>query len=147
MGNGIFYTDTGSGRPVIFIHGYCETHHIWDEYSRKLSKSHRIITIDLPGFGKTPLPTHPFTLEDIAASIHEQLTILGVGQHVMIGHSLGGYIALAYVKKFPDEIRGFGLFHSSALADTPEKKETRTKLIDFISEKGVPPFIQNFIPS
>jgi pimeloyl-ACP methyl ester carboxylesterase len=147
MEHWIFYTDAGSGLPVVFIHGYCETHHIWDEYSRKLSKSHRVITIDLPGFGKTPLPAHQFTLEDIAASIHELLTILGAGHHVMIGHSLGGYITLAYVKKYSEEIRGFGLFHSSALADSPDKKETRTKLIDFISENGVPPFIQNFIPS
>ncbi len=145
--NEIFYTSTGTGPPVVLLHGYCETHHVWDEFIRKLSKTNRIIAIDLPGFGRSPLSGDRFSLSDIADQVHELITGLGAGQHVMIGHSMGGYITLAYAGKYMNEIRGFGLFHSNALEDTPEKRENRTRLIDFIDEKGVPPFIHNFIPS
>ena len=147
MGSEIFYTTAGSGLPVGLIHGYCETHHVWDDFTRKLTKTNRVIAIDLPGFGRSVPAQYPFSLTDIAEKIHELIVSLDAIQHVMIGHSLGGHITLAYTRKYMNEVRGFGLFHSTALTDTPEKKQNRTKLIDFIDKKGVPPFIHNFIPS
>jgi pimeloyl-ACP methyl ester carboxylesterase len=146
MKNDLFYIDTGSGPPVVLLHGNCETHHIWDEFIRKLSKSHRIIAPDLPGFGESSLPDDKFSLADIAQILHDLLKRLAI-QPVMIGHSLGGYITLAYVKFYPGELKGFGMFHSSAYADSIEKKENRSKLIEFIEKNGVRPFINSFIPS
>ena len=147
MKNGIFYNDSGSGQPVVFLHGFCESHRLWSNLAPKLIHSFRVITIDLPGFGKSPLPESSFSLTDIAVQIHDMLNEIGAQHPVLIGHSMGGYITLAYAKKYTTELRGFGLFHSSAYADTSEKKEDRTRLIDFIRENGVVPFLGTFIPS
>ena len=147
MSNNIFYSDAGTGQAVVFLHGFCESHKLWNNIVPKLSHSFRIITIDMPGFGKTPLPENTFSLTDIATQIHDMLAGIGVQHPVIIGHSLGGYITLAYAKKFTGELKGFGLFHSSAYADVPEKKESRTKLIDFIEKNGIVPFLGTFFPS
>jgi pimeloyl-ACP methyl ester carboxylesterase len=147
MKNEIFFTDTGSGLPVILIPGYCETHRIWDEFSRKLSRWFRVITIDLPGFGESAQPPVPFTLNDIAGMIHDLVMELKPGPQVLIGHSLGGYVTLAYARQYENELRGFGLFHSTAYADSQEKKESRTRLIGIIEETGAAAFIRNFFPS
>ncbi len=147
MNSEIFYQEAGSGQPVVFIHGYCETHKIWDAFIPKLVHSFRIISPDLPGFGKSPLPDGIFSLGDIACNLHDLLVEIRAENPILIGHSLGGYISLAYVKKYPSEVKGFGLFHSNALEDTPEKKENRTKLIGLIDKNGSIPFIRSFIPS
>lgn len=147
MNNDIAFYDTGAGQPVVFIHGFCETHKLWNQIVPKLVHSFRVITLDLPGFGRSPLPEDGFSLSDVAGKIHDLLVSLGITAPVMIGHSLGGYITLAYANRYESEVRGFGLFHSSAYADTPEKKENRTKLIDFIRQDGVRPFLHSFIPS
>ena len=147
MSNNIFYNDSGSGLPVVFLHGLCETHNLWNQIAPKLNHSFRTITLDLPGFGSSPLPDIQFSLTDIAEMIHNLLTGIGIKNPVLIGHSLGGYITLAYAKKYNLELRGFGLFHSSAYSDTDEKKENRTKLIDFIEQQGVMPFLSTFFPT
>ena len=143
----IFYDERGEGTPVVLLHGYCETHWIWESLAEKLKLNHRVILIDLPGFGESILDQSHFELSDIASKIHELLVRINVDKHVLIGHSLGGYIALAYARLFPDSVTGLGLFHSSVFEDSPEKKENRTKLIDFIHIHGVKPFIKTFIPS
>ena len=147
MSNNIFFNDSGSGQAVVFLHGFCETHKLWNNFVPKLNHSFRVITPDLPGFGKSPLPDAPFSLTDIADQLHDMLESIGVEHPVLIGHSLGGYTTLAYAKKYAAELKGFGLFHSSAYADMPEKKENRTKLIDFIEHNGVVPFLGTFFPS
>lgn len=147
MNPGIFYTDTGTGLPVIFIHGYCETHRVWDYAIPQLSRSFRVVAIDLPGFGKSPLPESGFSLADIASMTHDLLARLGITGPVMIGHSLGGYMTLAYTGKYRGELKGLGLFHSTAYADTPDKKQNRTRLIDFIGINGTESFLRTFIPS
>ncbi|MGB0521879.1 MAG: alpha/beta fold hydrolase, partial [Flammeovirgaceae bacterium] len=83
------------------------------------------------------------TLLDYAADLHETLEELGIRKHTLIGHSLGGYVALAYAQNHADCLAGLGLFHSTAFADPEPKKETRTKSIDFIKQYGAATFIQN----
>ena len=143
----IFYSEAGKGVPVVFLHGYCETSMIWKEFKDYLSRRNRVITIDMPGFGKSPRLNYAFSLQDIAAEIKEVLDEKRVTSFVMIGHSLGGYVALAFAREFPFALKGLGLFHSSVFEDTPDKKENRTKLIEFIKSNGVKPFIKTFVPS
>jgi len=143
----IFYSEAGKGLPIIFLHGYCETSFIWKDFKNYLARRNRVITIDLPGFGKSSRVNYAFSLKDIAAEIKQLLDEKKVSAAVMIGHSLGGYIALAYAKQFPFALKGLGLFHSNIFADPPEKKENRTKLIEFIKSNGVKPFIKTFMPS
>lgn len=142
-----FYSDTGEGLPVVFLHGYCETSDIWSDLQQKLYRDFRIISIDLPGFGGSDLPEYTFSLKDIAREIKLFLDSIGVKEYILIGHSLGGYIALSFAMQFDENLLGLGLFHSSVFADDEEKKENRTKLMHYIGKNGVKTFIRTFIPS
>jgi pimeloyl-ACP methyl ester carboxylesterase len=144
--NGIFYTDTGSGLPVILIHGFCETHEVWSELANDLSAGHRVICIDLPGFGFSDLPSGTFSILSVAEEVNRLLESLTISKCVAVGHSLGGYVTLAMVESNPTLFSGFGLFHSTAYPDSDEKKLSRNKVIEFVNTHSVAPFIQSFIP-
>ena len=143
----IFYFEAGNGFPLIFLHGFCESSNIWKELSEKLSNEYRIICPDLPGFGKSPLPENEFSLSEIGDQIVDWAKKMGVEQAILIGHSLGGYISLEILRKHPAFAKAIGLFNSSAFKDSDEKKEIRNKLIEFIGEHGVEPFLKTFVPS
>ena len=132
---------------MIFLHGYCESNMIWEGLSLALSDEFRIICPDLPGFGKSPLPEKPFSLAEIGDTIIDWAKNLGLTQAVVIGHSLGGYTSLEMLRHHADFVPGIGLFNSSAFADPDEKKENRNKLIEFIRQNGVEPFLKTFVPS
>lgn len=143
----LFYKDVGQGKPVVLLHGFLETHQIWDHFSQQLSKDYRVISFDLPGFGKSPLPVKsPFSLSDIASQLISCLQKLTNEKISVIGHSLGGYVTLAMVERAPELFSSFGLFHSTAFADSQEKKESRSKTIDFVNRNGALAFTSNFIP-
>ncbi|NBP67396.1 MAG: alpha/beta hydrolase [Cytophagia bacterium] len=143
----LFYSDSGKGKPVVLLHGFLETNLIWKRFAENLSTEYRVIAFDLPGFGQSPLPEKkPFTLDDIAFQISKALDELGLKDVFLIGHSLGGYVSLAMVNARPDFFSGFCLFHSTALADSTEKKEARTKTIDFVLKNGALAFTSNFVP-
>ncbi len=142
----VHFEESGKGYPVIFIHGYGETQHIWKTFREKLSTKYRVLTPDLPGFGQSdPLPYDP-SIDMVADSIYDWLKKKNIPECIIIGHSLGGYVVLEIAKKFPNIISGIGLLHSSALADSEEKKEGRDKSIEFIQKHGVPKFIESFVP-
>lgn len=142
----IFHLELGKGPVVLLIHGYCETHVVWKDLGTKLSENFRVIIPDLPGFGNSDsLPT-PFSMETVAETLWKKLDSLAVNDLVVIGHSLGGYVALAMAAIYHKRIRGLGLFHSTALPDSAEKKENRNKVIDFVGRNGVGPFMDTFVP-
>ena len=130
---------------VVFVHGFCENKEIWRSFVPELSQNYRVICIDLPGFGENPPLTSPVTIGDLSEPIYNLLQTLGVEQCVMIGHSMGGYVSLAFAEKFPRRLCGLGLFHSTAYADTQEKKLARNKTIEFIERYGVPEFVEEFV--
>ncbi|MFC4870342.1 alpha/beta fold hydrolase [Negadavirga shengliensis] len=142
----IAYTDMGQGGPVVLIHGFCETKEIWADFQKALSGSHRVVCPDLPGFGESPLPKTSFDLEYIASKLYDWMKAIGLRSPTVIGHSLGGYVALALAKKAGDELHALGLFHSTAFADSEEKKESRNKTIAFLEKNGTKPFVKSFIP-
>ncbi len=142
-----FFYETGKGFPVVFLHGFCESNQIWNNLSDELSNTFRIICPDLPGFGQSPLPDHKFSLEEIGDSIVSWLKGKDISKCIVIGHSLGGYISLEILRKHPDFVNAIGLFNSSAFGDAEDKKENRSKLIEFIDGYGVEPFIKTFVPS
>lgn len=129
------------------IHGFCETNEIWCQLTPLLSTNLSVYVPDLPGFGKSELLPGPFSIEDVARQMWNWLDATKVEKPILIGHSLGGYVALAMGRQRPDAVRGLGLFHSTALEDAPEKKENRNKVIEFISRHGVDPFLDTFVPS
>ncbi|MEO7990816.1 MAG: alpha/beta hydrolase [Chryseolinea sp.] len=136
----------GQGKPIILLHGFPMNQTVWEDFIPLLSDTHKVITVDLPGFGKSPLSQLPFTIDQIADSLLSWLSTEKISGATVIGHSLGGYVALAMVDKKPELFSGLGLFHSTALADSEEKKESRLKVVDFIRKNGVLGFTSNFIP-
>lgn len=143
----ICYNTSGKGLPVVLLHGFAEDSTIWDNQVEFLRDRIRLIIPDLPGSGKSEMITKKNTgIEEYADCIKEILSAENIERCVMIGHSMGGYITLAFAEKYPEALISFGLFHSSAYADDDLKKETRKKAIGFIKEHGAFPFLQTSIP-
>lgn len=143
----LFFYESGEGFPVVFIHGFCESSTIWKSLSKELSEGFRVICPDLPGFGNSPLPENDFSLEEIGDYLVAWLKGHNIKKCIVIGHSLGGYIALEILRKHPDFVKAIGLFNSSAFEDPSDKKENRNKLITFIEAHGVDLFLKTFVPS
>lgn len=141
-----FFREEGGGRPVVFLHGFCETHEIWKDFIAPISVHHRVITPDLPGFGKSEIGGDSFTIDQVADVMSDWLIENRIHESIVIGHSLGGYVALSLIARHPQLFTGFGLFHSTAFADSEEKKESRNKVIDFVRKNGVHPYIDTFVP-
>lgn len=142
----VFYTDEGKGFPVVLLHGFCETHEVWNRFSKSLSTDFRVISVDLPGFGSSKILPEGFSIADAASQVIALLNELKISKSIVIGHSLGGYVTLAMVKQKTELFAGFGLFHSTAYADSEERKASRNKVIEFVYKNGVAAFIETFIP-
>lgn len=142
----IIFSDSGEGDPVIFLHGFCESKEVWAAFQERLSKNYRTIAPDIPGFGDSPAGNASILMGEAADELHDWLQGLDVNSSVLIGHSMGGYLALAYAKKYPEKVRALGLFHSTVFEDTEEKKAMRGKTIEFIRKNGMTPFLENFVP-
>jgi len=138
-----------SGKKValVLLHGFCEDKTLWNHIIPSLTCNGEIIALNLPGFGNTSLPTNNISLNDIASIIKKELVSKGVDQCVCIGHSLGGYITLALKSQFPEFVKAIGLIHSTAFADTPDKKEARYKLVTFLDNHNASSFLSSFAPS
>lgn len=143
---GTAYEVIGQGSPVMLIHGFPLDHSLWEKQRTALSKDHKLLLPDLPGTGKSPLP-NPLGMEEMAASLREILLQEKIEKCVLIGHSMGGYVALAFAEKYPELLSGLGLFHSTAYADNETKKNGRRKAIKMIEEYGPERFLRNMIPN
>lgn len=143
----ISFTKEGTGRPIILLHGFCETKEMWKTFSKDLSTSYTVYCPDMPGFGDSPMPTDELNLEMVAVWLAEWIEEQKVQQPVIIGHSLGGYVTLALAELMGSSIRGIGLFHSTALPDSKEKQKVRNKTITFLKKHGVDKFMDSFVPA
>ncbi|MBN8702298.1 MAG: alpha/beta hydrolase [Bacteroidetes bacterium] len=125
----IRYTSSGKGRAVVLLHGFLESSAMWTDVVKKLARTNRVITIDLLGHGETPSIGYVHTMELIAASVKHVLDKLKLRKYVLIGHSMGGYVALAFAELHSNNLAGIGLFHSTGQPDTEEKKKNRDRAI------------------
>ncbi len=142
----LHFTQQGFGKKVlVLIHGFCEDNTIWQNLMPTLSKYYKVIAPDLGGFGNSAnLLPQDVTIEDLAEQVKNLLDELEIKKCIMIGHSLGGYVALAYAQKYAQNLEGLGLFHSSALPDNEAKKRNRNQTTFFIQKNGVNPFADDF---
>ncbi|HWZ22501.1 MAG TPA: alpha/beta hydrolase [Cytophagaceae bacterium] len=140
------YNDTGHGYPLVLLHGFCENRSLWKYCEKTLALHYRVIAPDLPGFGESRLEEPQVSMDYFAEQIKILLDDLKIKKCVMIGHSLGGYVVLAFAEKYETRLTGMGMFHSTAFADTEEKKENRNKTITFIEKHGVSVFAESFVP-
>ncbi|MDN4164494.1 alpha/beta hydrolase [Cytophagales bacterium LB-30] len=141
----IAYTEMGAGYPVVLLHGFCENKSMWETLQTELSADYRVICPDIPGFGDSPA-LKEVSMESAAAALYDWLKAKDIFECIFIGHSLGGYITLAIEEAYPNFLKAYGLFHSSALADAPEKKEARDKTIASVKQYGKEAFLKTFIP-
>jgi pimeloyl-ACP methyl ester carboxylesterase len=150
----VFYRVYGKGKPVILLHGFAEDGNIWNRQINALKENYLLIIPDLPGSGESEILQGTCTLKDYAEVVKAIANEVifkneeeNENQFSLIGHSMGGYITLAFAEKYPELLNSFGLFHSSAFADTEEKKATRRKGIAFIKKNGTEAFLKTSIPN
>lgn len=142
----IHFFEKGAGQPLILIHGFCETGNMWLDFAEALSNEFRVLCPDLPGIGNSPISSERLSLEEVAGSLEEWLEANQVEYPIVIGHSLGGYVALALLELMGNRIKGIGLFHSTAFADDADKKAMRNRTISFLKKNGVEKFVTSFVP-
>ena len=140
------YRIFGKGYPLILVHGFCDDEQVWESFVPYLGPDIQVIAPQLPGAGKGEYPSS-LSLEKMAEFIREIISVEKLYKPVLIGHSMGAYVSLAFAEKYVDLLGGLGLFHSHPLADTEAAREARQKSIDFLKRHGTPPFVKEFIPN
>lgn len=128
----IRYNDLGDGHVIVLLHGYLESLDVWSEFADELAKNYRIILIDLPGHGKSDVYSDEHSMDFMADVLKHVLDDAKVEKCFLTGHSMGGYVALAFLESYPHYLSGFSLFHSSPFGDTPEKIINREREIELV---------------
>lgn len=123
------YTDSGKGTAVVLLHGYLENQLMWQDFIADFSKKYRVITIDLLGHGNTQPLNYVQTMEDNAEVVLAVLNELRIRKAILVGHSMGGYVALAFADLFPNIVKGIALVNSTAKADSAGRKQNRDRAI------------------
>jgi pimeloyl-ACP methyl ester carboxylesterase len=146
-GQPVYYRMEGKGEPVVLVHGFAEDGTVWENQIAFLKDRYQLIIPDLPGSGQSPFNDANWSMEYFADCIRAILDAEKISTVSMIGHSMGGYITLAFADAWPDRLRTFGLFHSTAFADSEEKKTARRRGIEFIQQNGAAKFLEQSIPN
>lgn len=121
----LFYTDEGSGPVVVLLHGFLENHKMWGTVTNHLKLTHRLIKVDLPGHGKSEVLEQENTMQAMADAVAHLLKQLKINTVALVGHSMGGYVALAFAKAYPALTTGVFLLNSTPHADSDERKQLR----------------------
>ncbi|MGZ9225059.1 MAG: alpha/beta fold hydrolase [Anaerolineales bacterium] len=140
------YTRRGKGSPLVLLHGYPLDHHLWDDVAPLLEDTFDLILPDLRGFGESTTVDSPYTMDDYASDTAGLLDQLGIQKAAIVGHSMGGYVALAFARLYPERVSGLGLVSSQVLADPPDRKEGRYKSAADVSEKGIGGVVETMAP-
>ena len=145
----LHYRSAGKGFPVILIHGFGEDSSVWNHQAEFLKDFCRVIIPDLPGTGLSHYNQESAvcTMESMASDIQGLLDHENISSCLVFGHSMGGYITLAFAELFPQYLNGFGLVHSTAYADSEEKKKNRLRSMEVIEEYGGYAFLKTTIPN
>ena len=140
------YTRAGEGTPLVLVHGYPLDHTIWYDMVAALENDFMLILPDLRGFGLTGVAESQFTIADMSSDIAGLLDHLGIDKVNIAGHSMGGYVALAFARHYPQRVLGLGLVSSQAPADTPERKQGRYTAAEEILKNGVQSVAESMTP-
>lgn len=140
------YTDAGSGAPVVLIHGYPFNRSLWNEQVEALSGKYRVVAPDLRGFGESDSSSGPVTMNRMAQDVAQLMDQLDIPQAVIGGLSMGGYVALAFCKQFPERVRAVVLADTRAQADTEEAKKTRAEQAEKALSEGMAGIADAMLP-
>jgi len=128
------YKDQGTGQAVVLLHGYLESLEVWDAFANELALHYRVISIDIPGHGESGIIAAYHSMDEMAEAAVEVLDELNINKCFMVGHSMGGYVTMAFASNFRNRLSGFCLMHSAPFADTEEKKQNRDREITMVRE-------------
>jgi 3-oxoadipate enol-lactonase len=140
------YARRGDGPPLVLLHGFPLDHHLWDEVVPLLEDTFDVILPDLRGFGESTTVDSPYSMDDYASDIAALLDQLEIQKAAIVGHSMGGYVALAFARLYPERVSGLGLVSSQVLADAPERKEGRYKSAADVSANGIGSVVEAMTP-
>ncbi len=130
----ISYSDSGKGTAIVLLHGFLENSSMWDYFIPEFSKKYRVISIDLLGHGNTEPMGYIHSMEDNADVVHAVLSELKIRKAVFVGHSMGGYVALAFAELYADNVKGIVLLNSTSRADSEERKTNRDRAIKAVKQ-------------
>lgn len=117
---------------VVLLHGYLESMLVWEEFIPLIYKSVRVITLDLPGHGISEVKGSVHTMDYLADVVSAALKSLGIAKAYIVGHSMGGYVALALCERHPEQVAGVVLLHSTPNPDSEEKRKNREREIALV---------------
>ncbi len=136
----------GKGDTIVLLHGYLETLEVWEPFAAELAKHYQVVTIDLPGHGLSGWSGGVHTMEYMADTLKQLLDKQGITNCMLVGHSMGGYVSLAFAKKYGAMLNGLCLFHSSPNPDTEDKKANRDREIELIRADKLGLVVKQAIP-
>ena len=130
----ISYSEAGKGSSIVLLHGFLENQTMWQDLVPELSEKYRVITIDLLGHGGSGCLGYVHSMEENAEVVRAVLSKLRIRKAVFVGHSMGGYVALAFAELFPENVRGLLLQNSTSKADSEERKANRNRAIKAVKK-------------
>lgn len=133
----ISYSDSGTGNAIVLLHGFLENKKMWKDYVAFFSEKYRVITIDLLGHGESDPLGYVHEMEDNANVINEILEHLKIEKAIILGHSMGGYVGLAFAELYPQKIQKLVLLNSTSKEDSAEKKLNRTRAIKAVKQNYI----------
>jgi pimeloyl-ACP methyl ester carboxylesterase len=128
----IHYSDSGSGTVIVLLHGYLESSEVWESFSKKLADEFRVIAVDLPGHGLSDVYGETHKMEFMAKAVKELLVSLQIDKVILAGHSMGGYVTIAFADLYPEYLSAYCLFHSQPFSDPPVVLEKRRREIEMV---------------
>ena len=140
------YTRRGDGPPLVLLHGFPFDHHLWDEVAPLLDDTFDVIAPDLRGFGNSTMIDVPHSMDDYASDVASLLDQINIKKAAIVGHSMGGYVALAFARLYPERVSGLGLVSSQVLADAPERKDGRYKSAADVEANGIGSVVDSMAP-
>lgn len=144
-GVNIHFTDEGKGPAVVLVHGFLESVWMWNDIVPALAKNHRVVCVDLPGHGLSDCIGYVHTMDEMAEAVLEVVRSLKLRKVSIVGHSMGGYVALAFAEQCPDLVRSLVLYQSTARSDSSEKQKDRKRAIELV-RKNYKTFVRQSIP-
>lgn len=130
----IHYTSQGAGKPLVLLHGFLESSSIWEPFVKEWAETRRVICIDLPGHGQSEVVEEVHTMELFAEVVHQVVSDLELSKVDLLGHSMGGYVSLAYLEQHPENVGKFILLNSDPSADSEERKKVRERAANLINK-------------
>ncbi|MGH7231244.1 MAG: alpha/beta fold hydrolase [Nitrospiraceae bacterium] len=144
--NDLAYSDEGTGLPVLFIHAFPLNRRMWAPQVSELHEQFRVITVDLRGHGESGPIAETWTIDEFASDICALLDRLSIRQIVLAGSSMGGYVALAFYRRFADRVKGLVLADTRAQSDSPEARAARFSMIQTVESRGAPAIADIMLP-